>query len=112
MVFNTPTPPYYSVIFSSQRNDLDHDNYEFMAIKMVQLAQEQQGFLGYESYRNNEGIGVTISYWETLHDISEWKRNMEHREAQKKGRELWYDAYSLRIAKIERDYFFQQKDEN
>ncbi|CAM2871220.1 hypothetical protein PASE110613_05245 [Paenibacillus sediminis] len=54
-------PPYYAVIFSSQRTEGDH-GYEEMADEMVKLASEQAGFLGVESSRDENGFGITISY--------------------------------------------------
>ena len=94
---------YYAVIFNSVLND-KADGYEQTAQRMVELAQQQPGFLGYESVREN--IGITISYWEELQSIKNWKKNGEHMLAQKKGREKWYKSYALRICKIERQYYF------
>lgn len=60
MVANTPTPPYYAVIFNSIRSE-DIDGYSEMADFMVALAGTQEGFLGVESARNE--LGITVSYW-------------------------------------------------
>ena len=98
----TPKPPYYVVIFTSVRTEGDQDNYAAMADKMVQLAAEQPGFLGIESAR--EGVGITVSYWQDLESIKQWKANAEHLLAQKLGREQWYRSFKTRIAKVERDY--------
>jgi heme-degrading monooxygenase HmoA len=107
MIPKTPIPPYYAVIFTSKRTETDDEGYGIMADRMVDLAKEQDGYIGYESYRNADGYGTTISYWQSLEAISKWKRNMEHRDAQQLGREKWYAEYKLRIAKIERDYGFE-----
>lgn len=103
LIAKTPEPPYYAVLFSSIRKDAD-DGYSDMAERMISLAQQQPGFLGIESARDD--IGITVSYWTDLEAIKNWKQNMEHREAQKRGRENWYAAYKVRIAKVERDYEF------
>ncbi|MEE2002388.1 antibiotic biosynthesis monooxygenase [Alkalimonas sp. MEB108] len=100
----TPKPTYYAVIFTSVRTEGDQDNYAAMADKMVQLAAEQPGFLGIESAR--EGIGITVSYWQDLESIKQWKANAEHLLAQKLGREQWYRSFKTRIAKVEREYGF------
>ncbi|KAA0013042.1 antibiotic biosynthesis monooxygenase [Billgrantia pellis] len=100
-IANTPEPPYYAVIFTSIRTDGD-TGYGVMAERMVELASQQPGFLGLESVR--DGIGVTVSYWESLEAIKRWKANVEHREAQRLGRSDWYTAYKVRIARVERDY--------
>ena len=101
-IATTPKAPYYAVIFTSVRTEGDQDNYAAMADKMVQLAAEQPGFLGIESAR--EGVGITVSYWQDLASIKQWKANAEHLLAQKLGREQWYRSFKTRIAKVERDY--------
>jgi len=99
----TPAPPYYAVIFSSQRTEGDH-GYGEMADRMVELATGQPGFLGVESVRDASGFGITVSYWSSLEAIRDWKRDEEHRAAQEKGREMWYGYYITRICMVERDY--------
>lgn len=105
MIAATPQPPYYAVIFTSERTDVK-DGYVEMAERMAELASQQPGYLGHESAR--EGLGITVSYWESLEAISNWKKNTEHLFAQKKGREEWYANYKTRICKVERDYGFQK----
>lgn len=104
MISKTPEPPYYAVIFSSQRTDVD-EGYHAMAKEMEILAQQQEGYLGIESARD-QTLGITISYWRDLESIKKWKANSEHLLAQKYGREKWYSAYKTRIALVERDYEF------
>ncbi len=100
-ISKTPSPPYYAVIFTSIRNEKD-DEYERIAERMSELAKQQSGYLGHESARGK--IGITVSYWESLDAIRNWKMNSEHLFAQKKGREEFYLKYKVRIAKVERDY--------
>lgn len=101
MIAQTPLPPYYAVIFSSLRSDVD-EGYGDTATRMVELAVEQPGFLGVESAR--EGLGITVSYWESLEAIRNWKMHSEHLLAQKMGREKWYSDFKTRICKVEREY--------
>ena len=101
VVAKTPEPPYYAVIFTSLRTEVD-DGYSAMAEKMLELAALQPGFLGVESAY--EGLGITVSYWADLESIKSWKANSEHLEAQRLGRDQWYSSYKTRIAKVERDY--------
>lgn len=94
---------YYAVIFTSTRTEVE-EGYVEMAIKMVELAKAQPGYIGMESARSE--IGITVSYWESLEAIKNWKANMEHVEAQEKGKTTWYKNYKVRIAKVEREYEF------
>jgi len=99
----TPEPPYYAVIFSSLRTEGEH-GYEAMARRMVELAAQQPGFLGVDTTRGAEGLGLTVSYWKDLASIAQWKKNPEHLDAQRKGRNQWYANFVMRIAKVEREY--------
>lgn len=102
MLAKTPEPPYFAVIFTSTRTPGDH-GYEAMAARMVELAAQQPGFLGIESARDQDGLGITVSYWRSEADIAAWKKNAEHLVAQKKGKETWYAAFATRVAKVERE---------
>ncbi len=101
-----PAPPYYAVIFSSRRTPGDQ-SYGAMADRMVELAQQQPGFLGVESARDAEGFGITVSYWENELSIRAWKNHAEHRIAQETGIQDWYQHYETRVAKVERAYSFK-----
>jgi heme-degrading monooxygenase HmoA len=104
MIANTPPTPYYAVIFTSIRTE-GNNGYAAMADAMDELAKQQEGYLGIESARNE--IGITVSYWQSLEAIRAWKANTDHLMAQKYGREKWYNAYKVRICKVERDYGFE-----
>lgn len=99
----TPAPPYYAVIFSSQRATADSD-YNKMSEKMMEVAAQQPGFLGVETVRGNDGFGITVSYWSTAESIVAWKTHAEHLEAQEIGKSRWYDHYEIKVAKVERAY--------
>jgi heme-degrading monooxygenase HmoA len=103
MIAKTPKPPYYAVIFTSVRKE-DDNGYSKMAQEMEKLVKMQKGFLGYESAR--EETGITVSYWQDLESIKNWKNDRTHKEAQQKGKQNWYRSYKVRIAKVERDYGF------
>ncbi len=105
MIATTPPAPYYAVIFTSVRTDTD-DGYSLMAKRMTDLAKTQDGFLGMESAR--EEIGITVSYWKDLDSIKKWKHNAEHTLARDQGRDIWYESYKTRIAKVENDYGFHK----
>lgn len=97
----TPEPPYYAVIFTSQRTDVD-DGYGATGDRMVELASQQPGFLGVESVRDAHGLGITVSYWSSLEAIAAWRAHGEHRVAQASGRKKWYEHFETRVARVER----------
>ena len=93
------------VIFSSVRSGGDR-GYAEMAARMERLAAASPGFLGMDSARGAapDDAGITVCYWESLQAIGAWRRNLEHLEAQRLGRERWYRAFRVRIARVEREY--------
>jgi len=101
-----PRPPYYAVVFTSTRTVVDPEGYERMAERMVELAKQQPGYLGIESARGPDGVGITVSYWESEESIRRWYEHAEHREAQALGRDRWYAAFQLRVCRVERAYAF------
>ena len=106
MIEQTPNPPYYAVIFTSIRSEGDN-GYAEMADRMVELARQQDGFLGVETARNE--IGITVSYWRDLDSVRRWKEQSEHEVAQKKGRKEWYQSFKIRVSKVEYDYSFEEE---
>ena len=97
--------PYYAVIFTSTRTAGDN-GYGDMADFMEQLAKKQSGYIGIESAKQE--IGITVSYWESLNAIQDWKQQADHLLAQKKGISDWYDSYTVRICLVEREYSFNR----
>lgn len=104
---HTPEPPYYAVIFTSTRTDV-LEGYDAMSDRMLELAAQQPGFLGVESARGEDGLGITVSYWESEEAIANWRRHAEHRVAQSTGLAQWYAEFATRVAKVERARAFKR----
>jgi heme-degrading monooxygenase HmoA len=104
----TPEPPYYAVIFASVRTPADNEGYGAAAERMAQLASQQPGYLGVDSVRGTNGVGITVSYWSSEEAIVAWRRNAEHTIVREHGRKNWYAEYELRVAKVERAYGFKR----
>jgi heme-degrading monooxygenase HmoA len=82
-----PAPPYYAVV-------------------LYRLAADQPGFLGVDSARGANGLGITVSYWRDEESIAAWRDHAEHTLARAHGREQWYASFSLHVARVERAYGF------
>jgi heme-degrading monooxygenase HmoA len=106
-----PRPPYLAVIFTSTRTAADPEGYEAMATRMVELAQHQPGFLGIESARSADGVGITVSYWDSEDSIRRWHEHAEHLQAQALGRSRWYAKFQLRVCRVERAYGFASSNQ-
>jgi heme-degrading monooxygenase HmoA len=100
-IVKTPQPPYYAVIFTSQRTSNER-GYAQMAAKMVELAAQQEGYIGIEM-AEDQNLGVMVSYWETLEAIDAWRQHTLHQVAQSRGKSEWYENFTYRVCKVERD---------
>jgi heme-degrading monooxygenase HmoA len=123
-----PAGPCYAVIFSSQlaertqptgkahvtSNDTPitsaERSYEIVGERMVTLARASAGYLGHESTRDENGFGITVSYWSSLEAIAEWRSQSEHKLAQQLGRQDFYQSYNLRVARVEKHRVFSKTD--
>ncbi len=86
MILQKKVPlPYYSVIFTSVKNS-NLKEYNEISTKIEEIISTQKGYIGMDTAL--QGIGITISYWESLEDIKNWKANPIHLYAQKKGKKL------------------------
>ena len=107
---NTWPDRYFAAIFTTQRSQSGDDIYEIMTSRMLALAQQQQGFLGLESVRGDDGIGITVSYWTDHEAIQNWGRQAEHVSVQAMGRQEFYRWYRLRIAEVFTERSFMSGD--
>lgn len=98
----TPEPPYVAVIFTSVL--VEDRGYAAMSARMADLAAQQPGYLGLESVRDGDGVGITVSYWQDERAAAAWKQVGEHLIAQERGRASWYADYRVRVATVSREY--------
>lgn len=105
-IIKTPRPPYFAVIFTSTRTK-DDNGYNSASDEIVEIVSTQKGFLGAESVRDADGFGMTVSYWNSIESINEWKKNLNHREAKESGKKVWYQNYMIRICEVKSDNYFE-----
>jgi heme-degrading monooxygenase HmoA len=96
-----------SVIFIAQRSDKDDEGYARAAAAMDALAQQQPGYIGMDSVRGHDGLGITVSYWRSDTDAKAWRDHPEHKAVRDAGRDQWYTSYSLHVAEVTRSYDWQ-----
>lgn len=81
MIARTPPPPCRAAIFTSVYSGRDGANYETMSGRMVELAHQQTGFLGYETAQAEGKAEITFCYWDTESNLRAWKQHSDHIEA-------------------------------
>lgn len=93
-----------AVIFISQLVKPFPEIYPKVADKISKLAMEQQGYIDEQSSRDENGFGVSVSFWETIDDAAKWKENSIHQNIQERGKNEWYEWYRVEIAEVTRSY--------
>lgn len=87
------------MVFTS-RLKANADGYAAAARRMVELARAQPGFVGVESARGEDGVGITVSWWETREAIARWRDHPEHVAVRARAGE-WYESWQVRVLKME-----------
>lgn len=93
----------YIVSFISLMSS-DDKGYARAADQMMAAVQSQPGFVAVYSARNEEGVGITNSYWSSLEAIKGWKDDKAHQAIQNKGKSDWYQWYQLQVCEIVKSY--------
>lgn len=99
----------YAVIFEVELYEGAKEEYLAIAQRLKEQLLLMDGFISIERFESlvNEGKLLSLSFWENLDSISQWKQNLDHLQAQKKGRMKLFKDYRIRIAKVEKDYTLQ-----
>lgn len=92
----------YAVIFRAEIADADEE-YSGTASRLRDLALSEYGCAEFTSCTEGQRE-IAISYWETLEQISRWKQNALHLDAQEKGRSRWYRSYTVEVVELLRSY--------
>ena len=84
------------VVFRNRkRADIDQVAYDAEAERMETLAAAQPGYLSFKSYVAEDGEVVALSEWADEASARAWGRLAEHRQAQARGRNAYYQGYTL-----------------
>jgi heme-degrading monooxygenase HmoA len=102
-----PDPPYYAVVFTSLRTDVD-EGYADTSRELFALVRQQPGYLGADTARNADGLGITVAYFRDEPAITGWRTNPTHTAARDEGRARWYTSYAIHVAKVERAYHWHR----
>jgi heme-degrading monooxygenase HmoA len=99
-----PPDDAIAVIFLSGRTDTDASGYAAAAAAMEAAAARLDGYLGIDSVRGSDGIGITISWWRDERAALAWRDDPDHAGIRDRGRAVWYEWYRVIIATVARVY--------
>jgi heme-degrading monooxygenase HmoA len=99
-------PGYFAVIATTTLQPITPDlqrRYAALSERMLQLARQQDGFLGRESARDG-GLGISVSYWRSEAAIKAWRNDVRHMATKDIGRREIYRTCRIRICRVEHEY--------
>lgn len=91
--------PIVTVFRSRLRPDADERGYGPLAALMEERARAMPGFVDFKGFSAPDGERVSIIVFDTLEHQAAWRDDPEHREAQRRGREEFYEEYSLSVCR-------------
>jgi heme-degrading monooxygenase HmoA len=98
-------------IFSSTRRVDHRELYETWASKMDELVQTVPGYLRHTTVSDEATHrAITVSYFDSLESLQQWREVQEHQNAQKLGRDHFYEEYRVDIAAVTRSYGWSAGD--
>lgn len=100
----------YLVVFRNRkRADIAAADYAADAARMEALAHEQPGFLSFKSYTADDGEVIALSEWASEDAARAWRRHAHHAEVQARGREHYYEEYTLLAGEPTRVQHFKRE---
>ncbi len=90
-------PKEVFVIFKlHMRPDADLDGYRATSRLMREFVEQAPEFLSLKEYTGEDGEVIDIVRFADEASLEAWRKEPEHREAQRRGREEFYDRCRIR----------------
>ncbi|MEW8288541.1 MAG: antibiotic biosynthesis monooxygenase [Candidatus Thiodiazotropha endolucinida] len=95
-----------AVIFEVYPTDTGKDEYLSIAADLRKFLEDRDGFISIERFKSlvDEKKILSLSFWRDETAVEAWRNLMEHRAAQRKGKEHLFNSYRIRVAEVVRDY--------
>uniref|UniRef100_UPI004047F014 antibiotic biosynthesis monooxygenase family protein n=1 Tax=Aliarcobacter sp. TaxID=2321116 RepID=UPI004047F014 len=103
----------YAVIFEVWPTKEGKDEYLQIASKLKEFLQNREGFISIERFQSliDENKLLSLSFWKDEKSIEIWRNLFEHRIAQDKGNSGIFEDYRIRVAKVQRDYTKEDRNQ-
>lgn len=99
----------FLVVFRNRkRADIDSAAYSADAQRMEQLARAQPGFRSFKSYTSDDGEVIALSEWTDAEAARGWGAHPDHARTQARGRDRYYQDYTLYTAENPRTHRFER----
>ena len=91
-------PTQVVTVFRSRLRPDANPGYGEVAEEMEAAARQTPGFVDFKVFTAPDGERVSLITFETTEAQRAWRDDPRHREAQKRGRDEFYQEYSIQIA--------------
>ncbi len=91
------------------RDDADVEDYRRTSARMHELVEKMPGFISLKEYTSEDGESIQLARFRDEASLEAWRREPEHLEAQRKGREVYYDHYWVQVLQVIREYEFEMR---
>ncbi len=96
----TFAPGQVVTVFRSRLRPDNLDEYGDTAARMSDLAMSMPGYVEHKAFTSEDGERVTLVTFADRASHDGWRTHLEHRAAQRRGREAFYESYSLQVADV------------
>jgi heme-degrading monooxygenase HmoA len=84
------------------------EEYVALVDRMVEIAAAMPGYISHKGFFAEDGDRVTIVEFESEEAQRAWRLHPEHRDAQHKGREVYYQDFSVQVCQVIRENRFKR----
>ena len=83
-------------------------DYQALDAELDQRVRAQPGYVAHKSYLAADGERLTLVWFKDQESLRSWKTYPRHLEAQRMGRERWYEFYEMEVAEVIRTSSFKR----
>jgi len=96
------------ILFRSRLTSAAGADYQALDAELEGLVKDNPGYVSHKGYQAPDGERLTLVWFKDEESLKAWKTLPRHAEAQRRGRELWYEHYTLDVAQVLRTSRFQK----
>lgn len=97
------------IIFRSRLTPEAGEDYVKTDQHLEELVKGNPGFIEAKGFTAADGERLTVVYFRDQESLKQWRDLADHRSAQSKGREKWYESYRMEVATVTRTSSFDRK---
>lgn len=103
----------HAVIFEVEPAAERRQDYLDIAARLRPELEKIDGFISIERFESlsHPGKILSLSFWRDNAAVERWRRQEQHRQAQRAGRGGIFQTYRLRVAEVIRDYGMDDRAE-